>query len=266
MCVLVGVAPSGDGMLTDTTNSSGKRSCASKNSSSSDGPEWMDQKTGRKKTVDVSFPSQATVIFTIEDKGRGERETMGDHNDDRARYLRHIWPGSLLHSPVSACLPEPPGCCDLSVEYTMAVSALAASSRLLCCLASCSTISASRTRWSCSWPSIFCHFFPSTWAITTNSFEACNQRRRIKQMANWRKARNDDEKFNRVNQSINRPLNQSINQSTIQSINRSIDHSLNQSIDHSINQSIERCNTLSLNTRQKSQKKIDISEKITKPN
>ena len=35
---------------------------------------WMNgSKNGKEKTVDVSSLSQATVIFTIEDKGRGER-------------------------------------------------------------------------------------------------------------------------------------------------------------------------------------------------
>lgn len=91
-------------------------------------------------------------------------KTSAEHWEEKLHSLE-----STL--PVGTCLPGPDWWAPFP-EEPLAASALAASSRLLCCLASCSTISANRTRWSCSWPSIFCHFFPSVWAMERNSFDA----------------------------------------------------------------------------------------------
>lgn len=70
-------------------------------------------------------------------------------------------------------LAEPP---DPAVPAGSTVAPRKALSRWLCCLASCSSVSSRRMRWSRSCCSDFCHFLLWVWASIRKSRQACGQR------------------------------------------------------------------------------------------
>lgn len=89
---------------------------------------------------------------------------------------RHLAPPSRPRDETRALgvpLAEPP---DPAVPAGRTVAPRKALSRWLCCLASCSSVSSRRMRWSRSCCSDFCHFLLWVWASIRKSRQACGQR------------------------------------------------------------------------------------------